>query len=122
MIGYTIFSEFLEEKPLLPSPAGGPATVVSITLISYDPPSNLVLKQGYWGGTAGGLVEARAALDATNRVARGSILMPRETGVRRSRRYEMRHAGKDRFEARTFAKRPDGSEYINEELIYERVS
>ena len=121
LFAYILADEFLEERALVHSPSLGRAVVARLHIASYDPDANHFMQQGFWPGSPGVLFDVSAELAADNRRADGTITMPRETGVRASRRIEIVWTGPDEFTYRVFARRSGASEFVNEELIYRRA-
>ena len=121
VFAYTLANEFLEERALV-RPAGLDTEVTAgLHMLSFDPPANMLIQNGFWPGQPGVLFTAEAALSADNRSADGTITMPSETGVRHRRRLEIRWSGADELAYRTYGAGADGKEYLNEELVYRRA-
>ena len=112
---YTLLGEFLEER------AVDRGQVIGLHLLSFDPKRSMVVQQGFWPGSPGMLFSVEAALAPDNRSASGHIDMPREQGVRKRRRLELRWEGPDVLSYRAFGVDASGKEFVNEELIYRRV-
>ena len=122
VIGWILGDEFLEERAIVASRRSDREVVAGLHIASYDPEANAFLQQGFWPGSPGILFNVSATLAADNRRADGIIAMPRETGVRASRRIEIAWVSADEFVYRTFARSADGREHVNEELIYRRAA
>ncbi|MEO7654054.1 MAG: hypothetical protein ABIS23_00020 [Sphingomicrobium sp.] len=116
----TVANEFLEWHVI--SGSGSASRETGVVLFSYKPRENRLLQHAFFPGHADLRFTADLDLTRDNRGADGVIITPAEPGFRQRRRLEIRWVGPSEFHYRCFARDANGREFLNEELVYQRIA
>ncbi|MEO8671559.1 MAG: hypothetical protein ABI411_09625 [Tahibacter sp.] len=100
----------------------GEKELIAINLFSVDPESTHVLESGFRSGEPNRRISLDAELAPNLRQLSGYVSLHRDTMEKDSelRRVEMKWLEDDRWSWRTYAKAPNGREYLLEEVINSR--
>jgi len=98
-----------------------------LQLISFEEATGRVLESGFWSDSPGRLFAVEGTLrtgsgrgERADRID-GTMTLRTDLGSVEKRRVAIVFEGADRHLYRVFRQRPDGSEYLHEELLYTRL-
>jgi hypothetical protein len=109
---------FLEEAAFVLDPSGW--IQAGLHLTSFDDRQGRLLSSGFWSASAGRLFAIDAVLAPAGEKIDGVMTVRPPSGPVEKRRVAIAFEGEDRHVYRVFRQRPDGSEYLSEELVYTR--
>jgi len=109
---------FLEEAAFVLDSSGWVQS--GIHLFSFDPDHGRILQSGFWSQSPGRLFAVDAVLVPRRLALEGTMTLRLPGGSVEKRRIQTAFEGADRAVYRVYRQRPDGSEYLHEELLYTR--
>ena len=116
---FTAGGRFVRELAVVRD-ANGRQVESGIQLYGYDPEQDRVLLHGFWGNSADRFVFVPGKIVGEGRKAKltGTMTVTHPDGRVVTSASEMAWAAPDQFVWRTISRRPDGSEYADEQLTY----
>lgn len=115
----TLQGQFLEEAAYVFDPSGWIQS--GLQLLSFDPDHGRVLQSGFWSNAPGRLFAVDAVLQPSEQRIEGVMTLRVGSSSIEKRRVSLGFESPARAVYRIFRQRPDGSEYLHEELVYERL-
>jgi hypothetical protein len=109
---------FLEESAYVLDASGW--IQAGLHLTSFDDRQGRLLSSGFWSDIAGRQFAIDAVLAPAGAKVDGTMTVRPPSGSVEKRRVAIQFDGDDRHVQRTFRQRPDGTEYLHEELVYVR--
>ncbi len=115
----TLQGQFLEEAAYVLDPSGWIQS--GLQLLSFDPDHGRVLQSGFWSNSPGRLFAVDAVLQPGKQQIDGVMTLRVGSSSIEKRRISIGFESPGRALYRVYRQRPDGSEYLHEELEYERL-
>lgn len=116
---FVLQGRFVEESAYVFDDSGWVQTGLHLT--SFDAATGRVLQSGFWSDSPGRLFAVEGLLRGGIDRIDGTMTVRTGAGSIEKRRIAVTFEGPDRQLYRVFRQRPDGSEYLHEELLYTRL-